>query len=63
MEITYLGHSAFEIKIGDNNAYAFTFYTKKSVQNTIMWVDGTYYYSIGANLPLEELKAIAETIE
>ena len=52
-----------EIKIGDNNAYAFTFYTKKSVQNTIMWVDGTYYYSIGANLPLEELKAIAETIE
>ena len=52
-----------EIKIGDSNAVAFTFYSNGAEQNTIMWEDGIYFYSIGANLPLDELKAIAETIE
>ncbi|MBQ7896786.1 MAG: DUF4367 domain-containing protein [Clostridia bacterium] len=52
-----------EIKIGDYDAFAFTFYSNGAEQNTIMWEDGIYFYSIGANLPLDELKAIAETIE
>lgn len=52
-----------EIKIGNFVAYAFTYFVNEAEQNTIVWQDETYIYSIYANLPLEELKAIAETIE
>ncbi len=52
-----------EIIINNYNGYAFYYKRDNMEQNEIMWEDNTYIYSLSANLPLDELKAIAKTIE
>lgn len=52
-----------KITINNYDGYAFNYKRDNMEQNKIMWEDDTYIYSVSANLPLDELKAIAETIE